>query len=78
MSEPTITLTGYFGKPKQVTRKEFARAWMDAVSDLYNLTMTADDHEYVNEVKAWVESKANEKFDRALDRERNDVPEETA
>lgn len=39
MSEKTIEVIGYFGKPKQVTRDKFIKTWVDHAAQLSEIMM---------------------------------------
>ena len=58
----TITVRGYFGKDKEMTRQEFVEVWKSHMTQLFHLS-----HEHYEEFKAMrdrVEEIADAEFDR--------------
>lgn len=65
MTEPTITVEGTFGKPKQITRDSFVRTWQNHASDLFAVMPYERVVELASEVataagKRWDEEYANQ------------------
>lgn len=64
MQQPTITVAGYFGKDKELTREEFFAHWSEHVLQLKRLDYN---REWVFKVEAMhnqVKAKCHEEFDR--------------
>ena len=62
---PTVTVTGYFGKDKQITRKDYVETWKSHGTDLYKIAPpTADGYNEVTELVARITLLANREFDR--------------
>jgi hypothetical protein len=62
--EPTITVTGYFGKDKQITRADFIKTWRDHVQELTRLSC---EFEFATKIRDWMretEFEAAREFDR--------------
>ena len=64
MSAPTITVAGYFGKDKEVTREEFFSHWSEHVLQLKRLSFERSWITEVEIIHSKVEAKCNEEFDR--------------
>jgi hypothetical protein len=67
MKEPTITVAGYFGKDKEVTRDEFVAIWKEHAGNLYRLP--SDDAGFTWAAKVIDETVelAGSEFDRILE-----------
>ncbi len=61
----TITVTGYFGKDKQVTREEYISTWKEHASQFHRLRPSAK-WEDLEMVEATVLKWAEDEFDRLL------------
>jgi hypothetical protein len=60
--QPTLEIMDFFGKPKQVTRDQFIKTWIDHAAQLRELMP-------VNDFLDTVRKKAGERFDECLARE---------
>ena len=61
MNEETVTVVGYFGKDKQVTREEFVKVWKEHISELRRLSW---DDPRISEIIETVQEIASVEFDR--------------
>lgn len=73
MSEPTIEVHGMFGKPKHVTRLQYINEWANHCDQLYNLTVTQDDHATIVNMVATLKEMAGRRWDEIYERENRHV-----
>lgn len=64
ITEATKEVTGYFGKPRQITRQDFINRWISHAGDLYNITNTIEQHNEVRTMIARIEDMAGKAWDR--------------
>ena len=66
MTNATITVKGYLGHDKQVTREEFIDTWTYQVKDLWAICDTSEEFELAKQIKQQVAELAAKDFDRTL------------
>ena len=62
--EPTITVIGWFGKDKEMTRSQFCEVWTDQVKETRRLSIIPEWQTKVDTMVDWVEREASAEFDR--------------
>jgi hypothetical protein len=60
----TKTVTGYFGKPKQIGRDDFISQWRNAVADCQSLAETSEEYEEIKLMIVRVAELAGNRWDR--------------
>lgn len=71
--EPTIEVHGMFGKPKRVTRLQYINEWASHCGQLYNLTVTQDDHAAIINIVAQLKEMAGRRWDEIYEKENSHV-----
>jgi hypothetical protein len=63
----TITVAGYFGKDKEITKDEFVKEWTDHTAQLKRIDWSLDWNKEVDEMIQYVKDRAELEFDRVLE-----------
>ncbi len=73
MSAPTIEIHGMFGKPKRYTREQYATEWVSHCGQLFNVTVTREDHTTVQGITDTIKEMAGRRWDEIYERENSHV-----
>ena len=76
MGQATITVAGYFGKDKEMTRDEFCDTWVSHVNQLKRIDYDPSWIVEVNAMTDKVRAKCNEEFDRLFFNQNGTHPSE--
>lgn len=69
-AETLITVTGYFGKEKQITKQDFVKRWKDHAKELFTLSgENQKTWEEINELVNRIEELACDEADRIIGRQ---------
>jgi hypothetical protein len=68
-TEPTIKIYGILGGPKQITRTQYVNEWTPHLSQLYNLTVTPEDHKTIQATIKVLRSMAARRWDEIYEKE---------
>ena len=69
MSDPTITVHGMFGKPKQYTREQYVNEWASHFSQMYNITVTREDRTTIKNIATTLRDMAGRRWDEIFEKE---------
>ena len=62
--QPTKTVEGLFGKPKQITRDEFVKRWTGHLDQLFNLANSTAEYEEIKAMQSRIRVLSGAAWDR--------------